>query len=96
MNLFTEYLANEGVGADDRAALLADLEHLSHAYALATLDRLGWQRDAGASVDSEVLRQRLKVGDEHVRLFRRLLEMQVRTGVLTEQDGAFRRGGRVR
>ena len=89
MNLFTDYLANEGVGADDRAALLADLEHLSHTYALATLDRLGWQREAGASVDSEDLRQRLKVGDEHVRLFRRLLEMQVRTGVLTEADGGF-------
>ena len=89
MNLFTDYLANEGVGADDRAALLADLEHLSHAYALATLDRLGWQREVGASVESEDLRQRLKVGDEHVRLFRRLLEMQVRTGVLTEADGGF-------
>ena len=89
MDLFTEYLANEGVGADDRAALLADLEHLSHAYALATLDRLGWQREAGASVDSEDLRQRLKVGDEHVRLFRRLLEMQVRTGVLSEANGGF-------
>ena len=89
MDLFTEYLANEGVEADNRAALLADLEHLSHAYALATLDRLGWQREAGASVDSEKLRQLLKVGDEHVRLFRRLLEMQVRTGVLTEADGGF-------
>ena len=89
MNLFTDYLANEGVEADTRAALLADLEHLSHAYALATLDRLGWQREAGASVDSEALRQRLKVGDEHVRLFRRLLEMQVRTGVLTEANGRF-------
>ena len=89
MDLFTDYLANEGVGADDRAALLADLEHLSHAYALATLDRLGWQRVVGTAVDSEDLRQRLKVGDEHVRLFRRLLEMQVRTGVLTEADGGF-------
>ncbi len=89
MDLFTGYLANEGVGADDRAGLLADLEHLSHAYALATLDRLGWQREVGSSVDSEDLRQRLKVGDEHVRLFRRLLEMQVRTGVLTEADSGF-------
>ena len=89
MDLFTDYIANEGVEAENRAALLADLEHLSHAYALATLDRLGWQREAGASVDSEDLRQRLQVGDEHVRLFRRLLEMQVRTGVLTEADDGF-------
>ena len=89
MDLFTDYIANEGVEAENRAALLADLEHLAHAYALATLDRLGWQREAGASVDSEDLRQRLQVGDEHVRLFRRLLEMQVRTGVLREADGEF-------
>ena len=89
MDLFTDYLANEGVGADDRAALLADLERLSHAYALATLDRLDWQRVVGTAVDSEDLRQQLNVGDEHVRLFRRLLEMQVRTGVLTEANGGF-------
>ena len=89
MDLFTEYLANEAVQADNRAALLADLETLAHAFALVTLDRLGWQREAGASVDSEDLRRRLKVGDEHVRLFRRLLEMQVRTGVLTEANGGF-------
>ena len=89
MDLFADYMANEGVGPDDRAALLSDLETLSHAYALAMLDRLGWRREADASVDSEDLRQRLKVGDEHVRLFRRLLEMQVRTGVLTEADGGF-------
>ena len=89
MDLFADYLANEGVGAEDRAALLSELETLAHAYALATLDRLGWQRVVGTAVDSEDLRQRLKVGDEHVRLFRRMLEMQVRTGVLTEADGGF-------
>ena len=89
MDLFADYLANEGVGADDRAALLSELETLAHAYALATLDRLGWQRVVGTTVDSEDLRQRLNVGDEHVRLFRRMLEMQVRTGVLTEADGGF-------
>ena len=88
-DLFTTYLSNEGVGADDRAALLADLESLAHAYALATLDRLGWERVAGTSVESEDLRQRLQVGDEHRRLFRRLLEMQVRAGVMTEADEGF-------
>ena len=88
-DLFTDYLANEDVGADDRAALLADLENLAHAYALATLDRLGWQREAGASVDSEDLRQGLQVGDEHVRLFRRMLEMQARAGVLEQAGEGF-------
>ena len=89
MNLFAGYLANEGVDADDRAGLLADLESLSHAYALATLDRLGWERTAGAHVESEDLRQRLTVGEEHVRLFRRLLEMQARTGVLERAGDGF-------
>ena len=89
MDLFTDYLANEDVGADDRAALLADLENLAHAYALATLDKLGWQREAGASVDSEDLRQRLQVGDAHVRLFRRMLEMQARAGVLEQAGEGF-------
>ena len=89
MDLFTDYLANEDVGADDRAALLAGLENLAHAYALATLDKLGWQREAGASVDSEDLRQGLQVGDEHVRLFRRMLEMQARAGVLEQAGEGF-------
>ena len=86
---FTAYLANEGVGAEDRAALLADLERLAQSYALATLDRLGWERTPGAVVDSAELRQRLEVGAEHERLFRRLLEMLARCGVLEETDGGF-------
>ena len=86
---FTAYLADEGVEAEDRAALLADLERLAQAYALATLDRLGWERTAGAVVDSAELRQRLEVGVEHERLFRRLLEMRARCGVLKEADGGF-------
>ena len=86
---FTDYLAAEGVGAAERAALLEDLELLSRRYALATLDALGWERAAGTQVDSVELRQRLEVGAEHERLFRRLLEMLARSGVLEEKDGAF-------
>ena len=40
----------------DRAALLEDLELLSRRYAIATLDALGWERTAGAVVDSVELR----------------------------------------
>ena len=86
---FTDYLAAEGVGAADRAALLEDLELLSRRYAIATLDALGWERTAGAVVDSVELRRRLEVGEEHERLFRRLLEMLARSGVLEETDGGF-------
>ena len=87
--LFTGYLANVDVGAEDRASLLADLEHLARAYALQTLDRLGWDRVAGAGVESEELRQRLEVGDEHRRLFRRMLEMLAQAGVLEESGDGF-------
>ena len=88
-SLFPEYLANVGVDAADRAGLLADLEQLSDAYALATLDKLGWQRVAGANLDSTELRESLGVGAEHERLFRRMLEMQARAGVLEEAGEGF-------
>ena len=89
-NLFPQYIADEGVDPGDRAALLADLEQLSLAYALATLDTLRWQRVAGEVVDSETLRKNLEVGDEHVRVFRRLLEMCARAGVLEANGDGFR------
>ena len=86
---FTGYLAAEGVGAEDRAALLADLERLARCYALVTLDKLGWQRTLGAAVDAGALRRQLQVGAEHERLFRRMLEMLARAGVLDEREKGF-------
>ncbi len=89
---FTTYLAAEQVSAEGRAALLSDLERLARRYALAALDKLGWRRSAGESVDADGLRQRLQVSAEHARLFRRMLEMVARAGVLDvldEQDARF-------
>ncbi|MCY4431730.1 MAG: SDR family NAD(P)-dependent oxidoreductase, partial [Rhodospirillales bacterium] len=86
---FTDYLANEGVEADGRTGLLDDLERLSQAYALSTLERLGWQRRAGESVEPETLRQQLQVLPEHQRLFRRLFEMLSRAGLLEESGDGF-------
>ena len=86
---FTDYLANEGVEADGRAGLLDDLERLSQAYALSTLERLGWQRRAGESVHPETVRQQLKVLPEHRRLFRRLFEMLARAGLLEDSGDGF-------
>ena len=88
-DLFTQYLAAEGVGAEDRDALLGDLERLSRTYALLTLDKLGWEREVGEVVDSEDLRQRLQVIDDHKRLFRRMLEMLAKSGVLEEAGDGF-------
>ena len=88
-DLFTQYLADAGVGAEDRDALLGDLERLSRSYALLTLDKLGWERKGGETVESEDLRQHLQVIDDHKRLFRRMLEMLAKSGVLEEVGEDF-------
>ena len=88
--LFSEYLKDAGVGPDDRDALLLDLERWSWAYAIANLDRLGWQRRTGETVDPDELREQLNVSADHRRLFRRMLEMLTRCGVLEEIDDGFR------
>ena len=86
---FSGYLTAANVDPEDRRALLADLERWSRSYALATLDKLGWQRRAGEVVDCEDLRQRLDVNEEHRRVFRRMLEMLARSGVLQETGDGF-------
>ena len=87
--LFPGYLTDAGVDPQGRNALLADLERWSWARALATLEELGWQRMKGESVDPEELRERLKVLPEHGRLFRRMLEMVAKSGVLEEKGDGF-------
>ena len=86
---FSQYLVAEGVGADERTALLADLERLSWRYALAALERLGWERKAGEAVEPEPLRERFGVSEEHKRLFRRLFELLARAGIVEAQGGGF-------
>ena len=87
--LFTGYLTDAGVDPQGRNALLADLERWSWARALATLEELGWKRVQGDHVDSEELREQLGVLPEHTRLFRRMLEMVARSGVLEESGDGF-------
>ena len=84
---FAEYLAREGVTVDQRVALLTDLERLSRSYALAALDRLGWQRERGAAVDPPALREALKILPEHARLFERMLRLLSDAGVLSGAPG---------
>ena len=86
---FSGYLTGADVDPEDRHALLADLERWSRSYALATLDKLGWERRAGEVVDPDDLRQRLNVIEDHKRLFRRMLEMLAESGVLEETDDGF-------
>ena len=86
---FAGYLTDAEVDPEGRDALLADLERWSWSRALATLKELGWQRRVGETVDPEDLRQRLQVIEEHKRLFRRMLEMLVKSGVLEEAGDGF-------
>ncbi len=87
--LLSDYLADEGVERTARSALLTDLERWSRSCALATLEKLSWQRRAGEVVDPDDLRQRLEVIADHERLFLRMLEMLAKSGVLEEVDGGF-------
>ena len=84
-----DYLEEEGVARANRTALLSDLERWSRSRALWTLETLGWKRSADEVVESEDLRQQLGVTDEHKRVFRRMLEMLARSGVLQEEDDRF-------
>ncbi len=87
--LLSDYLRDAGVDPDSRDALLADLERWSLSYAITNLNRLGWTRKVGERVMPEELRERLNVSEDHARLFRRMLEMAARAGVLEEADGSF-------
>ena len=86
---FSRYLSAEGVGVEEEAALQADLERLSWSYALSTLEKLGWQRTTGAAVDPEGLRQDLEVLPNHSQLFRRILEILARSGVVEAAGEGF-------
>ena len=87
--LLSEYLSEEGVRPESRSALLADLERWSRSRALSTLEKLGWQRQAGDTIDPDDLRQQLGVIGAHKRLFLRMLEMLAKSGVLEVVDGGF-------
>ncbi len=86
---FTEYLADEGVEADERVDLLNDLERLSWFYALAALEQLGWARKVGEFVEPEAVQHGLNVLPEHQRVFRRMFELLVRARVMEEAGDGF-------
>ncbi len=86
---FSHYLSAEQVGAQTNDSLSSDLERLSWSYARAAMDRLGWDLIEGETVEAEELRHLLGVLPEHQRLFRRMLEMLAKAGVLTEDGERF-------
>ena len=86
---FSRYLAVEGVKVEDETGLQEDMERVSWCYALSALEALGWEREAGATVDPEELCERLEVLPEHVHLLRRMLEILARSGVLQANGEGF-------
>ena len=86
---FIDYLSDEGVEASDRVALLREQEGLSQAYVLSALEKLGWERKAGAAVWPEDLRRQLKIIDDHRRLFTRLLRLLSEAGILAPSNDGF-------
>ncbi len=86
---FSQYLSAEDVGSQSRDSLLSDLERLAWSYARAAMARLGWEMVPGESVESEQLRHLLGVLPEHQRVFRRMLEMLTRAGMLSETGDGF-------
>ena len=86
---FSSYLAAEGVDAEMRPAVLSDLSRMARHFALTALEKLGWERKAGEAVDTEDLRGRLGVQDQHSQLFRRMLELLAGAGVLKSEGEGF-------
>ena len=86
---FSQYLSAEDVGPESRDSLLSDLERLAWSYARLAMARLGWEMVPGETVESEQLRHLLGVLPEHQRVFRRMLEMLTRAGMLSEAGDGF-------
>ncbi len=85
---FADYLSSEGVAVGDRAMLLSDLERLSRSYSLAALERLGWQRRKGETVEPETLRDLLQIEPQHTKLLGRMLRLLKDGELLSLPPGA--------
>ena len=81
---YSEYLREEGVSPSGRAEFLTDLERMAWSFAFTALERLGWKRSAGETIEPEALRERLEVQEVHGQLFRRMCELLVDAGVLED------------
>ncbi len=86
---YAEYLEAIGVNYESRLGLLRDLQKLAYAFALSTLENLGWQRRSNETWEAESLREKLGVLPIHKRLFRRILELLSSAGILEEKEEHF-------
>ena len=79
---FSTYLTAEGMEPGNRVGVERDLDKLAQAFALASLERLGWERRPGDRADAADLLASLGVLPQHQRLMERLLEMLAASGVV--------------
>ena len=86
---FSHYLAEEEMKVEEREALLLDLEWMARSVALTTLERLGWTRTAGETVEPETLRERLNVLEVHRHLFRRMFDLLAAAGIVEAAGDGF-------
>ena len=86
---FSHYLAEEDLKVEEREALLLDLEWMARSVALTTLERLGWTRTAGETVEPETLRERLNVLEVHRHLFRRMFDLLAAAGIVEAAGDGF-------
>ncbi len=84
---FPDYLDDEGVRPEQRAALLEDLDRLGSAYVLSAFEHLGWRRRVGEAVEPDVLCERWNILEQHRRLFDRLFGILAEQGVLRREPG---------
>ena len=76
-----EYLAEEDVDPGEMSDFLDGLEQLSHEYARAALEELGWRSEGANAYDTQLLCRRLGVAGGQRRLLGRLLEIQAEANV---------------
>lgn len=86
---YVKYLEDIGVTYQIRLAFLYDLEKLAYAFALSTMDALGWQRRSNEAWKAESLQKSLGILPIHRRLFNRILKLLSNAGILEEREQCF-------
>ncbi|MDE0109448.1 MAG: SDR family NAD(P)-dependent oxidoreductase, partial [Bryobacterales bacterium] len=76
------YLESEGQDGTALAALGCQLERESRRLLLRGLEQLGWEPSPGDRFETDELRRRLRVTEDHGRLFERLLAVLEEMGLL--------------
>ncbi|MDE0629787.1 MAG: SDR family NAD(P)-dependent oxidoreductase, partial [Bryobacterales bacterium] len=84
------YFEAEGRDGESLAALGRELERESRRQLLGGFRELGWEPSTGDRFETEELRRRLRVTEDHGRLFNRLLAVLEEMGLLgREPDGGW-------